>query len=103
MASRIDCFSETTSDVFGKHLREQVEERLKFFDTGDAPRKNVDVMRKAMDEAGEGADDGSDASVSKAKDKKAKKKDAKDGKKRRREEEATTPSKKAKKSKKEKK
>ena len=28
----------------GEQLRDQVEERLKFYDTGDAPRKNVDVM-----------------------------------------------------------
>ena len=30
--------------LLGEQLRDQVEERLKFYDTGDAPRKNVDVM-----------------------------------------------------------
>jgi RNA processing factor Prp31 len=52
IASRIDCFSEETTDVFGTKLREQVEERLKFYETGDAPRKNIDVMREAIKETG---------------------------------------------------
>ena len=30
--------------------RQQVEERLKFYDTGEAPRKNIDVMKEVMDE-----------------------------------------------------
>ncbi|XP_049590927.1 nucleolar protein 56 [Syngnathus scovelli] len=51
IASRIDCFSEMPTCVFGDKLREQVEERLAFFETGDLPRKNVDVMKEAMDEA----------------------------------------------------
>ncbi|GJQ10455.1 hypothetical protein GpartN1_g2246.t1 [Galdieria partita] len=50
IASRIDCFSDVTSDIFGRTLREQVEERLKFYETGSCSQKNVDVMRKAMDE-----------------------------------------------------
>ena len=29
----------------------QVEERLKFYETGDLPRKNVDVMNEAVEEA----------------------------------------------------
>ena len=33
--------------TFGEHLREQVEERLKYFETGQVPQKNVDVMKKA--------------------------------------------------------
>lgn len=48
IASRMDCFSEIATDVFGKKLREQVEERLKFYETGAAPRKNVDVMHEAV-------------------------------------------------------
>ncbi|KAM9799110.1 nucleolar protein 56 [Syngnathus typhle] len=51
IASRIDCFSEMPTCVFGDKLREQVEERLAFFETGDLPRKNVDVMKEAMEEA----------------------------------------------------
>ncbi|XP_037107859.1 nucleolar protein 56 [Syngnathus acus] len=50
IASRIDCFSEMPTCVFGDKLREQVEERLAFFETGDLPRKNVDVMKEAMEE-----------------------------------------------------
>ncbi|KAJ3683807.1 hypothetical protein LUZ60_014034 [Juncus effusus] len=49
IASRIDCFSEMNTTVFGEKLREQVEERLDFYDKGVAPRKNVDVMKSAME------------------------------------------------------
>jgi len=45
IASRIDCFSENVTSAFGSELRDQVEERLKFFETGDVPRKNIDVMK----------------------------------------------------------
>ncbi|OIW18295.1 hypothetical protein TanjilG_31435 [Lupinus angustifolius] len=53
IASRIDCFSEreTGSTAFGEKLREQVEERLDFYDKGVAPRKNIDVMRSAIESA----------------------------------------------------
>ncbi|KAF8386219.1 nol-56 [Pristionchus pacificus] len=51
IASRIDCFSEVPVPTFGEHLREQVEERLKYFETGQVPQKNIDVMTKAQDEA----------------------------------------------------
>lgn len=34
--------------TFGEHLREQVEERLKYFETGQVPQKNIDVMNKAQ-------------------------------------------------------
>ena len=44
MASRIDAFADDLTDKYGEHMREQVEERLKFFDTGAQPRKNIDVM-----------------------------------------------------------
>lgn len=49
IASRIDCFSETPVSVFGEKMREQVEERLKFYESGEVPRKNVDVMSEALD------------------------------------------------------
>lgn len=75
IASRIDCFSEVQTDIFGNKLREQVEERLKFYETGEAPRKNVDVMKVAMEEV---------QSLNSSIKKKKKKKD----KKRKREEEA---------------
>merc|ERR1712107_787657 len=70
IASRIDCFSEESTTVFGSKLKEQVEDRLKFYETGDLPRKNVDVMAEAMEEAGE------EAKKIKKKEKKAKKRKA---------------------------
>lgn len=47
IAARIDCFADFTTNAFGAKLKEQVEERLKFYDEGKAPRKNVDVMSEA--------------------------------------------------------
>lgn len=82
IASRIDCFSgeyifvsgiswscllhanslfdllwylfvaEKNTTAFGEKLREQVEERLDFYDKGVAPRKNIDVMKSAIDTVG---------------------------------------------------
>lgn len=54
IASRIDCFSDEPTNVIGKSLRSQVEERLQFYETGAAPRKNVDVMKEAIKAAGGG-------------------------------------------------
>jgi len=68
IASRIDAFSEDATTVFGSKLKEQVEERLKFYETGDLPRKNVDVMAEAVEEAAE------DAKKKKKKEKKKKRK-----------------------------
>ncbi|KAM8917842.1 nucleolar protein 56 [Spinachia spinachia] len=51
IASRIDCFSDVPTSVYGDKLRGQVEERLSFYETGDVPRKNVDVMKEAVKEA----------------------------------------------------
>jgi len=51
IASRIDCFAERGTTVFGEKLREQVEERLDFYDKGVAPRKNIDVMQAAIESA----------------------------------------------------
>ncbi|CAM5110530.1 unnamed protein product [Eretmochelys imbricata] len=53
IASRIDCFSDVPTSIFGDKLREQVEERLAFYETGEPPRKNLDVMKEAMVEATE--------------------------------------------------
>lgn len=41
---------ELPTSVFGDKLREQVEERLSFYETGEVPRKNVDVMKEAVKE-----------------------------------------------------
>nr|CDJ90260.1 NOP5 and NOSIC and Pre-mRNA processing ribonucleoprotein domain containing protein [Haemonchus contortus] len=51
IASRIDCFSEVPVPTFGEFLKGQVEERLKYFETGEVPQKNLDVMVKAQEEA----------------------------------------------------
>jgi len=59
IATRIDSFSDEPSRIYGEKLREQVEERLKFYESGAAPRKNLDVMleiRKSLEAAGEGDD-----------------------------------------------
>jgi len=53
IASRIDAFSDEGTTVFGSKLKEQVEDRLKFYETGDLPRKNVEVMAEAVEEAAE--------------------------------------------------
>lgn len=46
----ISIFTEIPTEVFGSKLRQQVEDRLKFYETGDIPAKNVDVMTTALDE-----------------------------------------------------
>ena len=46
-------FVEYPTTVFGTKLKEQVEERLSFFETGATPRKNLDVMKEAMQTAEE--------------------------------------------------
>ncbi len=37
--------------AFGEKLRDQVEERLLFYETGTLPRKNITVMKEAISEA----------------------------------------------------
>lgn len=46
IASRIDYFSEQSSTLYGEKMKEQVEERLEFYETGKAPRKNADVIEE---------------------------------------------------------
>merc|ERR1719431_1333088 len=72
IASRIDAFSDESTSVFGSKLKEQVEDRLKFYETGDLPRKNVEVMAEAVEEAAE------EIAKKKKKDKKKKKRKAED-------------------------
>ena len=52
IASRIDCFVDNPNSKIGELLKEQVEERLKFYEEGIVPRKNADVMSQAMKEIG---------------------------------------------------
>ncbi|KAF8010517.1 hypothetical protein BT93_J1218 [Corymbia citriodora subsp. variegata] len=78
IASRIDCFSESGTTAYGEKLREQVEERLDFYDKGVAPRKNIDVMKAALeitqnkDVEMETEEVASEASAKKSKKKKSK-------------------------------
>lgn len=53
IASRIDCFAEVPTNVFGDILKNQVEDRLKFYDSGSLPPKNADVMSGAVIKAEE--------------------------------------------------
>merc|ERR1711972_1288894 len=50
IASRIDCFSDDATTVFGEKLKDQVEERLTFLTEGTKPRKNIEVMQEAVAE-----------------------------------------------------
>merc|ERR1712232_872705 len=48
LASRIDCFSDEGTTVFGEKLKDLVEERLAFLSEGTTPRKNLEVMQEAI-------------------------------------------------------
>lgn len=50
IAARLDCFSDFNTNKFGEKLREQVDERLHFYNTGETPKKNVDAMKEVLDE-----------------------------------------------------
>ena len=54
----------------------QVEERLRFYDTGEAPRKNLDVMREVIEEL-RAESGGAPAKKEKKEEKKEKKEDKK--------------------------
>ncbi|RAL42818.1 hypothetical protein DM860_009325 [Cuscuta australis] len=75
IASRLDCFLDTSTTKFGEKLRQQVEERLDFYDRGVAPHKNQDMMKAVMEAIGkeEAAKEG-DKTPSEASGKKGKKK-----------------------------
>ena len=75
IASRIDSFSESSTSKFGARMKDQVEQRLSFYETGAAPQKNLDVMRGIIAElkAEGGMAEEVDAAVSGKKSKKEKK------------------------------
>jgi len=50
IAARVDSFSETPTSKFGESLKEQVEERLKFVQSGTKPRKNKEAMGEIINE-----------------------------------------------------
>merc|ERR1719500_618924 len=56
IASRIDCFSDEPNALVGGMLKQQVEDRLKFFESGEVPKKNIDVMTEDMQFADEAFD-----------------------------------------------
>lgn len=105
IATRIDSFSDEPSRLYGEKLRDQVEERLKFYETGAAPRKNLDVMAEVAKQLKAAKGDDSDDEMPDVKTPKSKKKDKKDKKKKRKSddsdeaeaEEEEKPAKKAKK------
>ncbi|KAI7841800.1 hypothetical protein COHA_004524 [Chlorella ohadii] len=74
IASRIDCFLETNTDAFGQKLKDQVEERLRFYEEGVAPRKNLDVMKEVISTLGDAAGEGEPAEEGKKKKKEKKEK-----------------------------
>ena len=82
IAARIDCFTDAPTTKFGEALKNQVEERLQFYETGTAPSKNSDVMKKVLDtiasemdlEDEEGSEDEKMETDEKKEDKKDKKK-----------------------------
>jgi RNA processing factor Prp31 len=76
IATRIDSFADEPSSIYGQKLRDQVEERLKFYETGAAPRKNIDVMEEVARhlKAGKDAEDEEMEDAEKKKKKKDKKK-----------------------------
>ncbi|KAJ4454685.1 putative Nucleolar protein 56 [Paratrimastix pyriformis] len=55
MCSRIDSFGENPTQVYGEMMHEQVEERLRFYEEGVTPRKNLVVMREAAKKIAEAA------------------------------------------------
>ena len=78
IASRIDAFADDLTTKYGEQMRQQVEERLAFFDTGATPRRNLDVMtaiaKELKAESGD-AMDVDEPAVKKDKKKKKKKRD----------------------------
>jgi len=38
-------------NIFGQKMKQQCEDRLKYFETGEKPPKNVDVMHDALQES----------------------------------------------------
>jgi nucleolar protein 56 len=50
IASRIDCFLDKPTSKFGEALKQQVEDRLRFYETGEAVKPNTDVMKSVMDD-----------------------------------------------------
>ncbi|KAF4324181.1 hypothetical protein BBO99_00000088 [Phytophthora kernoviae] len=100
IASRIDSFIDEPTTKYGDKMREQVEERLAFYESGAAPRKNADVMLEVSEELKK---DATKAEKKSKKSKKDKKRPAEDEDEEMEEAEEEVPVKKSKKDKKNKK
>ena len=50
IASRLDSFAEEPTDLYGLKMKEQVEQRLNFYETGVPPQKNIDAMKEVAEE-----------------------------------------------------
>ena len=50
IASRLDSFSEEPTDWYGLKMKEQVEQRLNFYETGVPPQKNIEAMHEVAEE-----------------------------------------------------
>jgi nucleolar protein 56 len=50
IASRIDAFSDFSTTKFGEALRQQVFDRLKFYESGEIPAKNIEIMHAVVEE-----------------------------------------------------
>jgi len=73
IASRIDCFTDNPTNLFGKKMHEQVDDRLNFYETGEAPMKNEDAMMEVLSEL-KNIEDESEEPTSEKKKKKKKRK-----------------------------
>jgi len=95
IASRIDSFSDEPNNAYGKVLAEQVEERLAFYESGKAPQKNLDVMKKVARQLAEENGDVMDVDVDSGLEKKLKKKkkEKKEKKEKKNKEDEDTPKK----------
>ena len=70
-------FIKASTKIFGEKLKERVEDRLKFYESGDLPKKNVDAMQEAIAAVKEEASAFEEVkSKKKKKDKKANKRKA---------------------------
>ncbi|EKX73784.1 snoRNA binding domain containing protein [Theileria equi strain WA] len=50
LASRLDCFCDTTTDVYGKKMNEQLTKRMEYLLGGPLPEDNMTVMKAAHEE-----------------------------------------------------
>jgi nucleolar protein 56 len=50
LAARIDAYALLPTNRFGERMKEQVEDRLNFLETGKQSAKNIDAMKEVLDE-----------------------------------------------------